>query len=936
MPKHLIEAMSSTLELVEGKEGRLIARGEYGRVDVPTRNGRIYSKKLMEREIKRLEADLKARRIIGELDHPCLTSDDFRVLTADGWKEFRDVRVGDRVWSRRDGEAVLSEVTGITDEPYDGPAYHVSGRSMNATFTPAHKFLLVKRPDRNGVKTEEFVTLAEIAEHPERYGHHAVPKTAAFFAEAMPQVTIPGVQAKRPSSCKSDVSQPLVLDAELFAAFLGVYLAEGCCSADSVDNYDVCITQKTPWSKRFIYDEVLSKFPDGLEWRETKTGYALADQRLYAYLKPLGDVYSKRVPSEVKRMDADSLRELLYWFCIGDGRMVASDATKRAEMTVDGQTTKEALAEALRDGAIPFTRRDVFSVSEGLVRDLHECLVRSGGAGSIVRIDPGLDYEYAGHTIRAEDKVPLYQLHISQSANVWMDPRHLAIEQVHHEGHIYCLTTVHGSFYMEREGHAFWTGNSDGKTSLKRASHVLTGLYIDENGIVVGEAEILNTEQGRNLRALIEAKVQLGVSSRGVGSTQPASGEVEGEVVQDDFVLRTYDFVADPAVKTAIPKIYTEDVDENQPTLAEMFLDEFPEITEGLKKKWNEEKVGAETPEQIEERVRRDLSEAFEKRLVGAIASVREELSKELREELSNDPEVGAAKTVLAQVAEMVGAYRVNPDEAAVRDALKSKDLEVAERTEERDEAVSKARKAALAYHVERKIGSHPSADVIRKLLKGASFETTEEIDEKIEAILADLPKPEEGQVSEEEARYREENAELKGSISLLEDRVDQLTEKLRKAGELATRIDGQRVAAERDAEGLIEAREAAERELQEAKAEMEQRVRAAEELAEEVKREREIEIYKREKVAGLTNGRELLGLMEGIDSEAVVDRLVEQRGERGMRDSELERMREELARGRSAYDDSKLAPLNEEEEREDGFLMPLDHVRRLAGITED
>jgi len=927
MPNLLIESNPVQLTLTEAAGGRVVARGEFGRVGVPTQNGRIYPESLMLREIKRLSEDLSNRRVLGELDHPCLTSDDFRVLTVDGWKAFSDIKIGDRVWSRKDGEAVLSEVTGITDEPYDGPAYRVHGRSIDATFTPAHKFMLVKRPDRNGMKSEELVTLAEIAEHSERFAHHAVPKTAQFFAETISQVTIPGVEAKRLASCKNDVSQPLNLDADLFAAFLGIYLAEGNCSANSADNYDVCITQKTPWSKQFIYDEVLSKFPDGLEWREIETGYALADQRLYTYLKALGDVYTKRMPDEVKRLSADSLRELLFWFCIGDGRMVASSAAKKTEMARDGQTVKESMAKELRSGPIPFTRQDVFSVSEGLVRDLHECLVRAGGAGSITRIDPDKDYEYAGHIIRAEDKVPLYQLHICQSANVWMDPRYLAIDPVHHEGRIYCLSTTHGSFYMEREGNAFWTGNSDGKTSLKRVSHVITGLKI-KDGIVVGEAEILNTPEGKTLKALIESNVQIGISSRGFGSTKPSHDpKTEGEIVQDDFVLKTWDFVADPAMKTAVPGIFTEDVDENQPDIAQLFLDEFPEIASSLqedaidKAKLKVSKGVDEAVKEAEERVRRELSEAFEKQLVSVMVEAKEDISNELREEYASDPDLGGAKAILSAIWEMVAPFHATDDEKAKADAEKARELEVSEAKAKAEDNEKRAVHAECMEHIEREIGGHPMADSIRKLVKKHEFVDLEDAKDKLAAILSDLPdRVNEGYVSEEDAAVREENAALKEKNSLLSERVDALNVKLKKAVELGTEVDTQR----EDAEIRVQ-------EAEEAKA-------SALEEAEEAKRKLDLAVYKYDKVVGLANGRELLGLMEDVSSEAVVDKLVSEKGVGSVSERELADARRKLQRGSGERNEAE--ELNEDKEsrssgrKTDDLGNDMSFMKRLAGLS--
>ncbi len=105
----------------------------------------------------------------------------------------------------------------------------------------------------------------------------------------------------------------------------------------------------------------------------------------------------------------------------------------------------------------------------------------------------------------------------------------------------------------------------DGRTMLKRVSHVITRLEVDENGVVIGEAEILNTPHGQALRAIIEANCEVGVSSRGTGST--ATNKDGMDEVQSDFVLRTYDFVFDPAMKTAYPQQVRESIEQADKTV---------------------------------------------------------------------------------------------------------------------------------------------------------------------------------------------------------------------------------------------------------------------------------------------------------------------------------------------------------------------------------
>ena len=97
---------------------------------------------------------------------------------------------------------------------------------------------------------------------------------------------------------------------------------------------------------------------------------------------------------------------------------------------------------------------------------------------------------------------------------------------------------------------------ADGRTKLQRVSHLLTNLKVEGNS-VVGEAEVLDTPNGRILKTIMEADAKVGVSSRGYGSTKT---NAEGlEEVQEDFRLDTFDFVADPATKTAYPQVFHEE-----------------------------------------------------------------------------------------------------------------------------------------------------------------------------------------------------------------------------------------------------------------------------------------------------------------------------------------------------------------------------------------
>jgi hypothetical protein len=109
----------------------------------------------------------------------------------------------------------------------------------------------------------------------------------------------------------------------------------------------------------------------------------------------------------------------------------------------------------------------------------------------------------------------------------------------------------------------------DGKTSLKRVSHVITHLEIKEDNSVFGVWEVIpGTTHGKQLQALADANVQLGVSSRGLGSV--IRDRQGNSVVQEDFKLLTYDVVADPAVGDAVPEMFYEGYIPNSTTISEV------------------------------------------------------------------------------------------------------------------------------------------------------------------------------------------------------------------------------------------------------------------------------------------------------------------------------------------------------------------------------
>lgn len=88
----------------------------------------------------------------------------------------------------------------------------------------------------------------------------------------------------------------------------------------------------------------------------------------------------------------------------------------------------------------------------------------------------------------------------------------------------------------------------DGPTvNLDKVSHRITEMKWEGNN-VMGKALILDTPNGKIVKGLLDGGVQLGVSTRGMGSLEQRNGAM---YVKDDFILNTVDIVQDPSAPDA-------------------------------------------------------------------------------------------------------------------------------------------------------------------------------------------------------------------------------------------------------------------------------------------------------------------------------------------------------------------------------------------------
>lgn len=301
----------------------------------------------------------------------------------------------------------------------------------------------------------------------------------------------------------------------------------------------------------------------------------------------------------------------------------------------------------------------------------------------------------------------------------------------------------------------------DGRTQLKRCSHLVTGLRM-EDGVVIGESEILDTAAGKDLQALLKSGAKVGVSSRGYGSTQ--TNDKGEEVVQDDYRLVTFDFVADPANHSSYPDVYFEEKE--------------PEMTKQETQKSDPAK----------------LKDEFALVAHNIFAEERDKIRAEERAKLLSDPEVGASNSVVEQIKDIIKDRILPEDVNQVVEAkekevtgykaqLAEADLKIKVLEEQVQQLSDVAREVGYKYYLEQSLAGDPNADSIRTMvgdvklyeshedLAGAIQACVEEVDQQAQRLIA-----EEKRHEREQKVYEQDRQKLEAHNSKLQEALEKST----------------------------------------------------------------------------------------------------------------------------------------------------------------
>ena len=513
-------------ESIKNNNGKILITGVLQRADARNQNGRIYPKNILAREVKKYMESFVPKRALGELDHPdCLSP--IKIMTYGGWKDIKNISETEKVavLDTDSKKMKFEQIQRKIDIPYNGQMIHIkNGGSIDMKVTPTHRMLLYDRNNK-----PYYITAVEFYnKHKNKdslISHSYLLKTGGNWeGKDVPYI---------------EIGDYVKIKTEDFCAFLGIYIAEG---NSPLYRNEIRITQKNERVKSEIR-KLIKKLPFNFYETDryknnTTIDFISSNKYLKEYLHPLGKSYEKYIPQEIKDLAPKYLNIFIDWLLKGDGR-------NRKKWLKEGQN-------------LPDIHRELATTSERLANDVSEIFFKLGSVATINKYYPK-DRYIGGRLIKSENSRPLFIVSEGSSKASYLDNRFITADLIDYdEDRVYCVTTSTGNWLANNNNKIFWTGNSS-VVNLSNVSHNIVEMHWKDDD-VVGTIEVLNTPAGKILQELLKAGIEIGISSRGLGSVK--ENENGESVVQEDFELVAFDMVSNPSTHGAFMHSLRESVDK--------------------------------------------------------------------------------------------------------------------------------------------------------------------------------------------------------------------------------------------------------------------------------------------------------------------------------------------------------------------------------------
>jgi hypothetical protein len=229
------------------------------------------------------------------------------VYTENGWINIKNVKINDKIFTLNSNNNIeIQPISNIVKKKYNDNMYRFYNINLDMLLTKNHKIALWDRKNEiyttfaselyDNLQNKNSITLQSYIQHSGNWNG----TYEEFF-------TIPDSNIK--------------IKSEDWAAFLGIYIAEGHCSGSKggENKYEITITQVKSEQQNKILN-LLDKLPFIYKKYGNQRQFTIKNIPLYNHLIKLGSSHYKFIPEYAKNWSKDLLTILLDWLLIGDGK----------------------------------------------------------------------------------------------------------------------------------------------------------------------------------------------------------------------------------------------------------------------------------------------------------------------------------------------------------------------------------------------------------------------------------------------------------------------------------------------------------------------------------------------------------------------------------------------------------------------------------------
>lgn len=328
------------------------------------------------------------------------------VLTTEGWKDIKQVKIGDQVYSLdKDANLVVKTVSDTVQEWYKGK---MVSRKDQMVFTENHR--LPFKSNSGNLEVRPFYNLP---------GQTNVYRACSesLTNESTDPFTVPEFKTR-----KTRLNQPDTITAKQYAELMGWFLSEG----HTLDrDKEFGISQYKPYN-RVVIEKLLTDC--GFNFRTSPKCFYVSSPKWWAYLRQFGKCRDKFISNEIK--SSAYLKEFFFALMGGDGHWHSENSG-----------TYYTMSERLKDDVMEVCVKLGYSVNfTSRVRE--------------ARFGPTYEINFSKRqTTEINTGNHLYDVEtINSKVNV---------EKTDYEGFVYCITVPETeTFFVRQNGYVWVSGNT--------------------------------------------------------------------------------------------------------------------------------------------------------------------------------------------------------------------------------------------------------------------------------------------------------------------------------------------------------------------------------------------------------------------------------------------------------------------------------------------